>query len=280
MKHQTVFLKAIFILVGLLILSSCQKDDVIPVTDGKIFLVDKIYDYNNNLVAEYFYDNENKLIKKTVSEHLGQNYQSEWAAYTDEFEYNNGLVSKIIHKDISHNLFNYDTYIFYNSKDEITKTEVYKNNQQISSNSNYEYTNGLLTGTMKYNFGTRIYTDSFIYNNGGNVIKYIYESPENNASGNPIPETKRISTQQFNFDKNPRPNFNLDYLFVYEPLPFREEADLQRQLSVNNMTAVIDGSKWIYTYNKYGLPSTIEVKWKDVVTTAPMLLRLEYKEIN
>lgn len=280
MKDQTFFFKVIFILVGLLILSSCQKDDETPVTDEKKFVVDKIYDYNNDLVAEYFYDNENKLIKKSVTEHLGQNYQSEWAAYTDEFEYQNGLVSKIIHKDISHNIFNYETYIFYNSKEEITKTEVYKDNQQISSNSDYSYKNGLITGTMKYNFGTMIYADSVIYNKGGNAIKYIFESPENGLFDNPTPETKRITTKQFNFDKNKRPNFNLDYFFVYEPLPFREEADLQRQLSVNNMTEVINGSKWIYTYNKYGLPSTIEVKWKDIETTTPMLLRLEYKEIN
>lgn len=280
MKHQTFFLKVIFILIGLLIQSSCQKDDEIPVTDEKKFVVDKIYNYNNDLVAEYFYDNENKLIKKSVTEHLGQNYQLEWAAYTDEFEYHNGLVSKIIHKDISHNLFNYETYIFYNSKEQITKTEVYKDNQQISSNSDYRYKNELLTETMKYDYGTMIYADSVIYSNGGNVIKYIYERPETDFSSNPIPETKRISIQQFNFDKKPRPNFNLDYLFVYDPLPFREEADLQRQLSVNNMTEVIDGSKWIYTYNKYGLPSTIEIKWKDVETTTPMLLRLEYKEIN
>ena len=280
MKHQVISFNVIFVLVTLLILSSCQKDDEIPIENKKQFVVDKIYDYNNELVAEYSYDNENKLIKKAVTEHLGQNYQSEWAAYSDEFEYQDGLVSKIIHKDISHNMFNYETYIFYNSLGKITKTEVYKNEQQISSKSNYRYKNGHLIGTMKYNFNTMEYADSIVYNNSGNVIKYIYERPETDLVGNPIPETKIISIQHFNYDNHSRPNFNLDYLFIYEPLPFNEEAELQRQLSANNMIEFIDGTKWIYTYNEYGLPSTIEVKWKDVETTNPMLLRLEYKEIN
>lgn len=80
-------------------------------------------------MAEYFYDNQNKLIKKYVTEHLGNGYQQEWASYSDEFEYQNGLVSKIIHKDISHDMFSYETYIYYNSGREITKTEVFKNGQ-------------------------------------------------------------------------------------------------------------------------------------------------------
>jgi len=280
MRHQVIYFKVIFALAALLILSSCQKDDETLIENEKQFLVDKIYDYNNDLVAEYSYDIENKLIKKTVTEHLGQNYQSEWGAYSDEFEYQDGLVSKIIHKDISFNMFNYETYIFYSSLREIIKTEVYKNGQQISSKSDYRYKNGHLIGTMKYNFGTMVYADSIVYNNSGNIIKYIYERPETDLIGNPIPETKVISVQHFNYDNHSKPNFNLDYLFIYESLPFNEEAELQRQLSKNNMIEFTDGSKWTYTYNEYGLPATIEVKWKDIPTTTPMLLRLEYKEKN
>jgi len=281
MKHCLFFIKVIFILVSLLTLFGCQKDDdeVFQINETK-FIVDKIYNYNNDLVAEYFYDNENKLIKKYVTEHLGNNYQQGWASYSDEFEYQDGLVSKIIHKDISYNMFNYETYILYNSNGKIMKTEVYKDGQQISSNSNYRYEDKYLTGTVKYHLGTMVYRDSIIYNNSGNTIKYISERPETDLLGNPIPETKITSTQEFNYDNHSRPNFNLDYLFIYELLPFREEADLQRQLSANNMTEFIDGTKWIYTYNEHGIPSAIEVKWKDIETTLPMLLRITYKEIE
>ncbi|PKP38175.1 MAG: hypothetical protein CVT98_05300 [Bacteroidetes bacterium HGW-Bacteroidetes-15] len=211
---------------------------------------------------------------------MGNNYQQEWSSYSDEFEYHNGRVSKIIHKDISHNMFNYETNIFYNSNGKITKTEIYKNGQQISSNTNYRYKDDNLTGIVKYNLGSMIYKDSIIYNNSGNAIKYISERPETDLLGNPRPETKKTSTQEFNYDNHSKPNFNLDYLFIYEPLPFREEADLQRQLSTNNMTEFIDGTKWVYIYNEHGLPSTIEVKWKDIETTMPMLLRITYKEIE
>lgn len=278
MRHQLIQL--MFILSSLLVLSSCQKDDEAKVKNEKRFVVDKIYDYNNDLVAEYSYDNENKLTRKSVTEHLGQNYQSGWAAYSDEFEYKSGLVSKIIHKDITYNKFNYETYISYDSLGKIIKTEVYKDGQLTSSKSNYRYKNGRLAGTMKYTFGTTVYADSIVYTNVGNVIKYIYECPETDSRGNPIAETKRISIQQFNYDNHARPNFNLDYLFIYEPLPFYEEGDLQRQLSVNNMIERIDGTKWIYTYNEYRLPATIEVKWKGIVTSMPMLLRIVYKQVN
>jgi hypothetical protein len=278
--RQRVLFNLVFALAGLLVLSGCQKDDVVIVLPDKQFVVDKIFDYNNNLVAEYSYDKENRLIKKSVTEHLGMQYQSEWAAYSDEFVYKNGLVSKIIHKDLSYNQFNYETHIFYNSLGKIAKTEVRMGNQQTSAKSEYRYTNGFLTGTVKYSFGSTVYMDSIVYNNEGNVIKYIYESPDLNFVGQPIPETKRVSVKEFVYDNHSRPNFNLDYLFIYEPLPFFEEADLQRQLSANNMIKLIDGSSWSYTYNEYGLPATIEVKWKDIVTITPMLLRIVYKEVN
>ncbi len=280
MRHQAIYFKLFFVLAGLLVLSSCQKDDQTLVEKEKQFVVDKIYDYFNDLVAEYSYDNENRLIKKSVSEHLGENYQSEWAAYTDEFEYQNGLVSKIIHKDISYNQFNYETHIFYNSMGKIDKTAFLMGNQQFPSNTNYRYKNEYLTGTLKYNLETMVYADSIVYNNKGNVIKYICEYPMQDNFGNPVPKTKRVSIQEFNYDNHPRPNFNLEYLFIYNPLPFNEEADLQRQLSVNNMTENINGTKWIYTYNEYGLPSTIEVRWKDAKTTTPMRLRIVYRQVN
>ncbi|QBN18153.1 hypothetical protein [Flavobacterium nackdongense] len=280
MKQQLFSIKVILILTSLVTLIGCQKDDDIFQVSETKFLVDKIYNYNNDLIAEYFYDNENRLIKKYVTEHLGNNYQQEWASYSDEFEYQNGRVSKIIHKDISYNMFNYETNIFYNSIGTITKTEIYKNGQLISNNSNYRYKNGNLTGTIKYNLATIVYKDSIIYNKSGNVIKYLYERPETDLIGNPLPQTKITTIQEFSYDNHLRPNFNLDYLFIYEPLPFNELADLQRHLSTNNMTYFIDGTKWIYSYNEQGLPSKIEVKWKDIETTLPMMLRITYKEIN
>ncbi len=279
MKNKSISLNLAFILTAFLILSSCQKDEVTPTEIKKQFVVDKIYNYNNDLIAEYTYDKENRLIKKFVTEHLGRYYQQEWSSYSDEFEYQDGLVSKITHKNISNNMFFYDTYIHYNSLGKIINTEVHIPGQPTSTKSDYRYKNGNLVGTTKYNIGTIVYADSVVYNNSENVIKYIYEVPEMSMAGTPIPETKTSIIQNCNFDNHSKPNFSIDYLFIYDPLPFSEEAELQRRLSANNLTELTNGTKWIYTYNEFGLPSTIEVKWKNVETTIPMILRIVYKEI-
>ncbi len=280
MKNTSFFLKIILILTSLMNLYSCQNNDdneVLEVSEPK-YLVDKIYNYNNDLIAEYFYDEEDKLIRKYVTEHLGNDYEQEWASYSDDFEYDNGLVSKIIHKDITHNMFNYETIISYNANGKIVKAEIYKNGQQISSNSNFRYKNDDLTGTVKYNLETMIYKDSILYNNSKNVDKYLYERPEVDLIGNPIAGTKITTIQEFHYDNHSKPNFNIDYLFLYEPLPFLELADLQRQLSTSNMTEFKGQAKWVYTYNEKGLPSTIEIIRGDGETTLPMLLRLKYRE--
>lgn len=280
MKNSSLPINILVASIYVLSLFSCKKDKVSPLKNEKKFVVDKIYDYNRNLVAEYFYDDKNKLIKKVVTEHLGHNYTSEWAAYSDEFEYENELVSKIIHKDISYNSFNYETHISYNSKSEIVKTAVHKNGQQISSNANYTYQDNHPIRTIQYTIGTTVYRDSIIYDDSKNVVKYLYEMPESDLFGDPIPDTKTTVVQEFRYDKHSRPNFNLDYLFIYDPLPFHEEADLQRRLSSNNMNEFINGSKWTYTYNEFGLPATIEFKWNGAEPTVPMLLRLTYKEVE
>ena len=46
------------------------------------------------------------------------------------------------------------------------------------------------------------------------------------------------------------------------------------------MIECVGGGVWTYTYNANGLPSTIEVKWKNVDTYEPMLLRIAYKQIK
>ena len=241
------------------------------------FLVDKIYDYNNYLAAEYFYDIEYKLIKKSVPEHFG--YESSvWAGYTDEFEYRDGLVSKIIHTDVSYNMANYETHLFYNTQRRLITKEVYINGQLLSSKSDYYYEDGLLVGSYGYTWGPHFYRDTIKYDNSKNVIEHVYTSPELDWFGQPIFGTFTIGRAYFEYDNNPKPNFGLDYLFIYEPLPFNEEADLQRLLSKNNMVEFVGGSTWTHTYDDNGLPSTIEVKWKGIETLEPMLLRIAYKQ--
>ena len=39
-----------------------------------------------------------------------------------------------------------------------------------------------------------------------------------------------------------------------------------------------EANTWVYTYNEYGLPATIETKWNGIETLEPMLLRITYKK--
>jgi len=238
------------------------------------FLVDKIYNYDDILVAEYFYNNDNKLIKKAVTSNLG-NKKQEWAAYSDEFEYIDGRVSKIIRMPSA------ATHVFYNSQKQLIKSE------GVYSYPDFRYKDGVVVGFLSKNDGSFFYTDTIVYNNLGNVTQHIFISPELSMIGQPIAGTSKRVVRFYEYDNNPKPNFGLDYLFIYDPLPFHEEAPLERCLSNNNMTEFIGGTTWTYTYNENGLPSTIEVKWKNVETIDPetgkpfpMLLKIKYKQID
>ena len=272
---------------GAMILSfsiiSCDKNDE-PISEREMFLVDKIFDYNNNLVAEYFYDNYYRLIKKSVTEHLGNDFKQEWTAYTDEFEYLNGRVSKIIRKDVTYNMFNYDTYIFYNSLGQLIKSEIHS--LGLVDYSEFYYSqNGHVDSVYYYYAGYSYNLWSSvvpIYNNAINVIKSINTFPNVDYQMQPIPGVTIIENH-CKYDNNLKPNFGIDYLFIYDPLPFRELGDLERCLSNNNMIEYFDAnnwSSWSYTYSKNGLPSTIEVKWEDIETDEPMILRISYKQLK
>ena len=158
-------------LTGTMFFSGC--DD--PVFKGK-YLVDKIYNYNDVLVAEYFYDKEYRLIKKSVTEHLGNDYKQVWGAYTDEFEYQNGRVSKIKHKDVSYNMFNFDTHFFYNEQGQLIRREVYIDGI-MQSYLEFRYDNGRVAGLLNNEDGRPYYPDTLVYDNSGNVAQHISTYP-------------------------------------------------------------------------------------------------------
>jgi hypothetical protein len=107
--------------------------------------------------------------------------------------------------------------------------------------------------------------------------------------GQPIPGTSQRNVRFYEYDDKPKPNFGLDYLFTFQPLPQQggigDNANHKRLLSKNNITeALSEGYKWIYTYNENGLPATIEIIWLDCATSewecVPNVLRITYKQIK
>jgi len=266
---------------------SCEKNngnnETTNVRDK--FLVDKIYDYDDNLLAEYIYDDNNRLIKV-----IEKNFQNEMDKL--EFEYENGRVSKIIrYYDYSQESFfdhkPYEIHIFYNSQGQLIRREFHISESTIGEN--YLYENGRVVSI--YSEDSKCDVDTFFYDKSMNVTKrirvfsnLIFEDP---TIGDPvIGETDMMITYYFKYDDRPKPNFGLDYLFVYNPLPISAGGYLERSLSKNNMTEFVfesgeytEKSTWTYTYNGNGLPSTIEIKHENE-TLNPEFLRITYKQIK
>ena len=278
--------KLILIVALSVALGSCDKndefDDYLGTGIRSKFLVDKIFNYQNSLLAEYIYDDDNRLIKRIVKDTLIEPNGTIYRKWESEFQYTNGRVSK---------MKNYNLYIdkrtFATGEPQESRTEtIFEYNSQgklIKSNGellNFRYENGRIVGSLHEN-DQWIHSDTMVYNNSGNIIEHIRIVPELTMFGQPIPGTAVRTVRYYEYDNKPKPNFGLDYLFVFNPLPYTEVPDLTRALSQNNMTkATEDGYAFIYTYNENGLPKTIETKWLGIETLEPMLLRITYRQIE
>ena len=276
---------AILVSLGAIFIVSCAINDLgydndqSPTGVRSKNVVDKIYDYHNNLLAEYIYDSDNKLTKRKVADIIVESYRVIERKWEDEFEYKNGRVSKI--KSYSRYIDSYfgddienhsETTFEYDSQGKLIK----KNGESL----NFRYEKGRVVGSLNKN-DQWIISDTMVYDNSENIIEHIRIVPELTDYGEPIPGTSKRTVRYYEYDNMPKPNFGLDYLFVYNPLPYIEVPDLIRTLSNNNMTkAIEDGYTFVYTYNENGLPNTIETKWIGIETSEPMLLRITYKQIE
>jgi hypothetical protein len=242
------------------------------------FLVDKIYDYNHSLLAEYTYDEHNNLSKRVITDTLVESKRTIETRYEDTFVYENGRVSKIK---------KYSLYVDHHSDRTVTQEsngettfEYDAQGRPIRKGGGFLYENGFLVSTYGYTFGPCFYRDTLKYDQSMNVIEYVFVGPESNMIEEFIKGTYRIRRTYYEYDDHPKPNFSLDYLFTYEALPqMGTVGNWQRGISKNNMLSD-DTQTWIYTYNEHGLPATIETKWNGIETLEPMLMRLTYKPIG
>lgn len=257
-----------FLFLYLLSLVGCNKDETsiaTIATPEKQFLVSEIYDYNDQLVATYEYDAENRLTKRSGTNST-TGYYSEYL-----FEYENDKVSNIIFKDQSFPGANHNIKVYYDASGKILKDETYRQGQ--------------LLGTRAYNYNPNGQIKSFLvggkenvlfeYDNNANVIKV--------KSINIDPRTNETTEHytSYKYDNFQRPPFGINYIFQIELLPqFGTEAVFERNLSSKNMTQIDGGSQWVYTYNADNLPATIETRWKGVQTLEPIMLRIKYKEVQ
>lgn len=264
---KTLF-KLIALIAGLsFICTACDdNDNVDPVNKDHGLIVDKIYNYHDDLIAEYFYNPDNKLTKIAIQD--PQNKRN----HQDEFEYESGKLKKIIRTDFTYGI-NYETVIYYNSQGNISNDQIIQGNVVVEERNYAYYPNGQLKGTINKD-GKENYR--FVYDSNNNVVqlKGIYKDPELG--------TETEYTHSFEYDNKLKPDFGLDNnIFLYEPLPYwGTEALFEKNGSYNNMKkAVNSGTIWLYEYNEHGLPSKIETKWKNYDSSKdPMIIKITYKK--
>ena len=258
-------MKRITVLVlTILLLTSCEKDD--PIDAQRQFLVDKVYDYNHKLLSQYTYNENNQLIKRVTTDAIGS---SDY-----DFEYSDNRISKIEYTDYVFPQFNHIILIYYNEQGKIIRDEMYQYGNLIEFKNYTYFTNGKIKGIINTDGEENI---NFIYHNTNNIEQVRILTPDIFNPGDYIE-----MFHDYQYDNGNKPNFGIGQIFQIEPIPhFGTEAMFEKNISLNNMTEnLASGTKWIYEYNEFNLPMTVETIWKESVTEEPMLLRFEYKEIK
>ena len=274
---MNLFFKLFFSAFALFFLSGCKKSNDIKGEDKEAlqaspFLVDKIYDYHDRLLAEYVYSEEDQLIRRSAYDPVsypGIKILDQVFSYTEE------RISHIEVINYTHPQFSHYILITYDDEGNIKRDETYKDGGIMQGYNNYIYRNGKIdhmaddSGNENYFVG---------YNNTANAEQSKILMPDDGSVAN---EGFITIYRNFTYDTHPKPDFGMGKVFQVEPLPgFGTEAVFEKNISGNNMLEFVGGTRWIYTYNEDGLPETIETKWKDIEISEPILLKIKYRKRN
>jgi hypothetical protein len=238
--------------------TSCNKNN--PDTDSaQSFLVDKIYDYHDNQIAEFFYNSQNQLTKAL------------WNTHCAVIEYEQGRVKNIIISDLVNDFIgDFSTNLYYDEQGRIIEVG-YNGGEPVKS---YSY---LPNGKLNLGEGVE-------YDNNSNIVKLtqIFRNPN---PGGWIDGTEFEWIGEYEYDNKSTPDFGIGNVFLYSPLNcYNSDVIIINNLSRNNITKFIINDKTVdtytYEYNEYGLPISIETKWEGIETNEPMILKIKYKEKN
>jgi len=254
----------ILTLLSFLFFMSCEKDEFDSIIENNKLLITGVYDFNNNLVAHYVYNDNDQLIKREFTDPIN-NVASDLI-----FHYENNLVSKIEYVDHDFPGFSHEKHYYYNDNNKIDKIETHQRGQ--------------ILGTFHLNYSNRGLVESF--NTTGNEPRtfYAYNTKENvikttNYLTDPRSGQETEQVCEFIYDSKKLANFGLDYLIGIELLPWRgTTSNWEQSLSKNNLLIEsCSGNEYTIEYNEYDYPITITTKWKDIESETPMTVRLEYK---
>ena len=297
--NKFALFNTVLVFSAFVIFTSCSKEnefnDHLGTGIRSQFIVDRIYDYHDNLLAEYIYDDNNKLTKRIITTKSVHPIRTDEMRSEDKFEYVNGRVSKIINDTWSYTIWHQnnhesrDKYYSETTFEYDNRGRLTRGNGQYGQDLDFRYENGRVVGFLYNNENPWFITDTMFYDNSANIIKHVIIRPELSGFGQPIPGTSQRNVRNYKYDDKPKPNFGLDYLFTFQPLPQQggiwDYANHKRLLSKNNITeALSEGYKWTYTYNENGLPATIEKLSLSCGTSGlvcnPNVLKITYKQIK
>lgn len=244
---------------------SCKTDDSLKNIDKDNFLVSKVYDYKDRLLADYIYNDKWQLIKRKFTDPDTGNSSDLL------FSYNNLLLKKIEYIDNDFPEFNHELHLFYDDSNKVTRYETHKNGE-VMSHTNLMYNSD---NNVKH-----LHTDD-----GRQLNLYKYDQNFNITSTtnyfiDPRTQKEYEITNTFSYDNNKKPSFGLSKNLPIQLLPkMGGIASYEKNYSTNNMTESSEsGTTWSYQYNEYGLPTSIITKWKDIETKEPMEQKIKYIE--
>ncbi len=247
------------------------------------FLVETISRYDNSsnyATATFIYDTDNKLLSRKIMGKMVEYGQLRDLSYIDEFEYENGLVSKIKIQDLTHFMFSQEIHFLYNLQRELIRKETWINSSMIG-HTNYYYENGRIVSVHSDTVEPFEF-DTFFYNEVGNVSKRTQVYPQMGSTGNPLPGEYITRELYYEYDNHPKPNFGIDYLYGYQPFPWLgSTVDYEILLSYNNLTkAVFQHETYNYKYNNHGLPETLHKIFDPIGPQIGNIFTITYKQIG
>ena len=265
--------KLLFFASLLIVLSACNsvEPDNKQNSERKKYVVEKITWYDsadNHREAYYSYDNNNRLISKVVEDTYFEQGQVKHRTWTDTYEYQNNKLVRVNSTIIGELTFT------YNSNGQLIQ---YSNNGGLI---NFGYHDGRMDSIYA---GTdpNVYA-KLEYDSKGNVVKVISHNREYGEieewTGNYI-----VRTNTYVYDNNPRPNFNTDECFAYDPsiTSGSTAVDFINLISANNMTSNSIQETFTYSYDEQnGLPIELYTQFADIEPTNHPTYKFTYRKIK
>ena len=281
--------KTLMICAAILALAACtpEKIEPMPTPTGENwplpanrtgYVVTKITWYdnaNNHKEATYEYDENNRLTKRTVNSTYEEWDGIKHNVWVDSVYYKDGRVYKITQTVTpDDDLWHSDRLFYYDDEGRLVRT---KYGYNITC---FTYRNGRLDSIYSPEDPEAYAT--LEYDERGNITKVYARVAVVNMIGEPTGEYE-MRTLECEYDNSPRPNFNMDDVFAYEPIfgMSNTYSEYIRNYSQNNMTHDIESLQtWEYEYNEQGLPKTMYYQYADVVPENHPVFRFTYRRVE